>query len=335
MSFVAGLNGAPLFVDGCLTKEAIGTFMDGLLPNKEMDIVVNHLNECAACNQLFTLISSNAMGLLEDFANDIPHDANLPLALPSRFGVIRTLGATGRVFEVTDKARHQNVALKILRFENQSHKTQFESAFYRFKAVSSPNLVRLHEFFSGAHCFFTMELLSGMDIVTYSKQTKSGLSSLFYHLCSGLSSLHHAGIVHRNIKPSNILITDQKRVVLLDFGLAVETESGQGSPSNRYSTLAYMAPEQTLGQPASTASDWYGIGALLYECLTGHVPFDSATGPLIHDKRELDPPPPEVPDTSLQSLKQLSQRLLSKKIATRPRGPEILKLLAPERTIRD
>ena len=322
MSFVVGLSDVPLFVDGCLTKEAIWTFMDCLLTNEEMDIVIDHINRCDSCNQLFTTISTTSIGI-SVMVDDLFHREPL-----SQYRIVRTLDDAGRVFEVTSPSYNEHLVLKILSFEDGEHRSRFTHAFHRFRAISFPNLVRLYDFYEHPpQCSFTMELVNGEDIVTFTKQAKSDLSFLLNQLCMGITRLHRAGIVHRNIKPSNILVTPKKRVVLLDFGMAVETVPKSDSPPDRFSTVAYMAPEQTAGHAASTASDWYGVGVVLYECLTGHVPFDSATGPLIYDKLENDPEPPTITDSALYPLADLCMKLIARAPAERPTGYEVLRFL--------
>jgi hypothetical protein len=152
------------------------------------------------------------------------------------------------------------------------------------------------------------------------------LRAALAQLCRGLQALHGAGKVHRDIKPPNILVTPEERLVLLDFGLASDqvreqTLVGSGTPS-------YMAPEQASPGRVGPAADWYSVGVLLYEALTGRRPFDGPAHEILYRKQRVDPPPvraaaPEVP----ADLEALCMALLRRAPAARPTGAEILRRL--------
>ena len=154
-------------------------------------------------------------------------------------------------------------------------------------------------------------------------------------LAQAIAALHEAGKLHRDIKPSNILVTPDSRVVVLDFGLVsdgvlVEAESRavQTVGGHAFGTPAYMSPEQAAGEAVTTASDWYSLGAVLYESLTGQLPFDGTVLEILRRKDEEEPPPPSavvsgVPD----DLDQLCQALLRRSPYERPSGADILRHL--------
>jgi len=156
------------------------------------------------------------------------------------------------------------------------------------------------------------------------------LRSVTAQLVRGLMALHDAGHVHRDVKPSNVMIDDSGRVVLLDFGVAAEmTDTAQAA-----GTPAYMSPEQAQGERPSPSADFYAVGVMLYEALTGHLPH-SYDDP-VSDKLCRDPGPPSElsPDVPVD-LDRLCMALLARDPALRPEGPAILDLLCgdSERTL--
>lgn len=263
-------------------------------------------------------------------------------------------GTSGDVYRVHDRKLGTMVALKTLHKSDPVAIHRFKKEFRSLADVNHPNLVQLYELESADadRWFFTMELVDGFDFIEYTRPdsdpqaTKrltndprvSGeerLRAALRQLSEGLVALHNAGMLHRDIKPSNIRVTVEGRVVLLDFGLVKELYSGalyetiDGTEVS--GTPAYMAPEQAAGLQVTPASDWYSVGAILYEALTGRIPFAGGFIKILTDKQKMDPPAPQeiapgIPD----DLAELSMELQSREMDKRPNGEQVLGRLGGE-----
>ncbi len=143
---------------------------------------------------------------------------------------------------------------------------------------------------------------------------------------AGIRALHKAGKLHRDIKSSNVLVTRTGRVVLLDFGLVTELDLPRSDQSLAMAgTPAYMSPEQGAGLPVTEASDWYSLGVMLYEGLTGRSPFEGRPSEMMREKQRREPPPPhEVAAGIPDDLDRLCVGLLRRDPSRRPTGHEIL-----------
>src|SRR5262249_1058794 len=131
-------------------------------------------------------------------------------------------------------------------------------------------------------------------------------------LAEGLCALHVAGKLHRDIKPSNILVTPERRVVILDFGLVTEFVGPDASQSgDLVGTPTHMSPEQGAGLTISPASDWYSVGVILYEALTGQLPFSGNFFELIMKRQNYDAKAPaEIVNNLPEDLNRLCADLL-------------------------
>jgi len=148
-------------------------------------------------------------------------------------------------------------------------------------------------------------------------------------LSEGLHALHETGKLHRDIKPSNVLVTKEGRVVILDFGLVAEVAGGRFNDSFTLAgTPDYMSPEQGAQLPISRASDWYSVGVILYQALTGRLPFSGKFFEVMMNKQNFDPPAPaELVKNIPPDLNELCIRLLRREPEQRPSGRDILAAL--------
>ena len=164
------------------------------------------------------------------------------------------------------------------------------------------------------------------------------LRAALIQLGRGLQVLHATGRVHRDIKPANVLVQEDGRVVLLDFGLVTQSDPGQNSEGQYYpvGTARYMAPEQAASLRVGPEADWYSVGVLLFEALTGTVPFSGTYSQVLlakHDGSAAEPVSlnPAVP----VDLNQLCVALLQHDPARRPRAEEVLQLLTRRRRMQE
>jgi len=286
----------------------------------------------------------------------------------SRFEIVRSLGAggMGEVYEAIDRERDQHVALKTLRAMGADSLLRFKNEFREFQNLQHPNLITVGELYSEeGEWFFTMELLDGVDFLDYVRPSSASarrsssdrspsqstepmgqprgirpssqdgtfnearLRPALQQLAQGLLALHDAGKVHRDIKPSNILVTPHGRVVLLDFGLATEVQHRQHkSEVDIVGTVEYMAPEQAAGRQVGPPADWYAVGVLLFEALTGMVPISGSTIEVLMNKQRLEAPSPRglyphVPE----DLDRLCLELLRFNPSERPTAAQVLERL--------
>ena len=247
-------------------------------------------------------------------------------------------GAYGVVYKALDRATGENLALKELRRVDPTSLARFKLEFRTVQEVHHPNLVRLDQLFEeDGTWLIAMELVPGDDLLAhvYSEEDARGfaepqLRAAFRQLADGLSALHAAGLLHRDLKPTNVRVTPAGRVVLLDFGLTAAFDDEQHSSLvDALGTIAYMAPEQTLGHKLGPASDWYAFGVCLYEALTGCRPFDAhSVEALLQAKRKNVPDPPSKLSPGVPAdLDQLCVRLLAVDPELRPSSSEVRRAL--------
>jgi len=246
-----------------------------------------------------------------------------------RFRVISRLGAggMGEVFRADDLRLGQPVALKFLSPElaaNQRALTLFESEVRLSREVTHPNVCRVHDIgeAQGRH-FLSMEFIDGEDLASLLKRIGRlpGEKALDVarQLCAGLGAAHERGVLHRDLKPANIMLDGRGRVRITDFGLALL--AGETSQSGEISgTPHYLAPELFSSRTATTRSDLYALGLVLYEIFTGKRAFEGKTLEDLRTKHERTfPPSPStlVPDLDPR-IEQTIESCIRKDPSQRP-----------------
>jgi eukaryotic-like serine/threonine-protein kinase len=238
----------------------------------------------------------------------------------SRFRVLKQLGVggVGVVYVVRDLQQGRDVALKSWVGIQAASLDYLKLDFPALADLHHLNLVSLYELFvEGDRAYFTMEYVRGQTFLQYVRPSaginQQRLSNGLSQLATGLTVLHKAGKVHGAIKPSNVLVTPEERVVLLDFGLATETETSETGTSIDVDekTSGYLSPEQALGMPSTAASDWYSVGVMLYQALTGRLPFRGSRTELIAERQHEGPTPVDVDASVPADLSKLCMSLLA------------------------
>lgn len=170
--------------------------------------------------------------------------------------------------------------------------------------------------------------LAAEDTAPVSPANITLLREAMRQLVEGVMALHEEGKLHRDVKPSNLMVREGGHLLLLDFGLVSEMGSAGVDTRDISGTIAYMAPEQARGKALTEAADWYAAGVTLYEALTGCVPFQGAVAAVLDAKRRMAPRPPHRVVAGVpEDLEALCLQLLHSSPAERPSGREILSLL--------
>ena len=286
--------------------------------------------------------------------------ATIPPLGAGRFEVRGTLGAggAGTVYRVYDQVLQREVALKLLRTASGRDLFRFKREFRAIADIVHPNLIALHELHADdGSWYFTMDLVEGVSFIDWVRPSRTGsegttrtraeiqssppsearLRGALVQLVDALLAVHRAGKLHRDLKPSNVLVTKQGRLALLDFGLVASV--AEDNPDKlAVGTPVYMSPEQASDRALTEASDWYGVGAMLYEALTGRRPFEGPPEAVMTRKQtELPIDPAHVVARVPAKLARLCMQMLAPSAAARPGGPAILDQLGatPSRRTRE
>ncbi len=205
-------------------------------------------------------------------------------------------GGVGRVFAAVDKTDNRKVALKVLRPELAKDPAQAER-FVRearlLMELSHRHLVKGHRVAKeGDTIFFAMERVPGQclqDVLAGGRLEEEQALRIVVEVASALDVLHRAGYVHRDVKPGNVLWSEERGAVLIDLGFAVAADTADGASTTTAGTVHYIAPEQARGSgQLDVRADIYALGATLYHLTTGSLPFEGRTSEEVLAKQVLE-----------------------------------------------
>jgi len=263
-----------------------------------------------------------------------------------RYQIIEELGkgGMGKVYRAVDKKLNEEVALKLIKPEIASDKKtigRFSNELKLARKISHRNVSRMYELMEeeGMH-FITMEYVPGEDLKSFIRRAGplSAGKTIFIakQVCEGLVEAHRLGVVHRDLKPQNIMIDKQGNAHIMDFGIAHSLEvKGLTEAGMLIGTPDYMSPEQAQAEEIDNRSDIYSLGVVLYEMVTGRVPFEGKTAISIAMKHKTEIPiaPRELNSQISEEINAIILRCLEKDKENRFRTVE--ELLAELRAVEE
>jgi eukaryotic-like serine/threonine-protein kinase len=219
--------------------------------------------------------------------------------LAGRYEIVQLLGegGMGAVYKARDRELDRPVALKLIRAEmasNPSILARFKQELLLSRQVTHKNVIRIYDLGDADGVkFISMEFVQGQDLRALTQQKKKfspeEAVEIIRQVCQALEAAHGVGVIHRDLKPQNIMREDTGRILVMDFGLARTIEGdGMTQVGALVGTMEYMSPEQALGKNLDQRSDIFTLGLILYEMLTGKMPFraESALASLIKRTQE-------------------------------------------------
>jgi serine/threonine protein kinase len=255
----------------------------------------------------------------------------------ARYQIIEEIGkgGMGRVYKVLDKETNEKIALKLIKPEIASDKKtieRFRNELTTARKIVQKNVCRMYDLNKEKDNYYiTMEYVSGGDLKRFIRRAAplntARTISIAKQICEGLEVAHSLGIVHRDLKPSNIMIDDNGNARIMDFGIA-RTVKGKGITGSgiMIGTPEYMSPEQADVKDVDQRSDIYSLGVILYEMVTGRVPFDGETplGVAMKHKSETPKEPRELNPQIPEDLNRLILRCMEKEKEKRYQSAEEL-----------
>ena len=244
--------------------------------------------------------------------------------LGNRYRLIHQVGKGGMalVYEAYDQMLERPVAIKLLKksfSEIQGFRDRFKQEAKSAANLTHPNIVTVHDFGDDPHgVFIVMEFMVGKDLKFRIREKGTFAASegipLMIQACNALGYAHRSGIIHCDVKPQNMIVSDDHRLKITDFGIARALSSIDENNKSEvvWGSPQYLSPEQAMGEQPSTASDVYSMGVVMYEMFTGKLPFNARSTEELIELHQTEPPvpprqlnpdcPPELEQVILKSL---------------------------------
>jgi serine/threonine-protein kinase len=236
-------------------------------------------------------------------------------------------GGMGEVWRATDTSLGRPVAVKVLKSEyadDPQFRSRFETEARHAASLVHPGVASVYDFGEAASSdgsgvprpFLVMELVDGQPLSALLRGGRpldpEVVRDLMAQTADALGAAHRAGIVHRDVKPANLLVTPDRRIKITDFGIARASDGlGLTGTGQVMGTPQYLSPEQARGGTATPASDVYSLGVVAFECLVGHRPFD-ADSPVATALAHLNDPVPDLPPSVPADLAAVVRRAMAK-----------------------
>jgi len=245
--------------------------------------------------------------------------------LGGRYEILQLLGegGMGAVYKAMDRELDRPVALKLIRpqmAENPAMLARFKQELLLSQQITHKNVVRIYDLGDADGVkFISMEFVEGKDLRTLIQENKKfppeEAVAITQQVCRALEAVHGVGVIHRDLKPQNIMQDKSGRILVMDFGLARTLEGdGMTQTGALVGTMEYMSPEQALAEDLDHRSDLFTVGLILYELLTGNTPFkaDSALASLIKRTRERAVPVSSFDQTIPRQLSNFVSKCLER-----------------------
>ena len=304
-------------------------------------VAEHHMNECIRVMKVRSLGRAGASAELRPSVT-----LRAGVTIDERYHLVELLGRGGMgvVWKAHDVRLRRLVALKVASLSSEGERERFIREARICSRIRHRNIVEIFDVgvLEDGTRYYTMELVEGRDLGTVLREEQVGISvavSILRQVAAALARVHHAGVVHRDVKPANIMINESPLrstggalCKLVDFGLAADAHATDEEPSELdaahvtrsgqfMGTPLYMSPEQTRGESLDPRSDIYGFGCLAYELLTGSPPFRADDLPsLMHQHLHATPRPPSETMTAQASheTREALDALIGRCLAKRP-----------------
>jgi serine/threonine protein kinase/lipopolysaccharide biosynthesis regulator YciM len=243
--------------------------------------------------------------------------------LGTRYEIVHLLGqgGMGAVYKARDRELDRMIALKVIRPEMAAHPEilrRFKQELILARKITHRNVIRIFDLGEADGIkFITMEYIEGWDLGSLmaekGKLSFEETARIVEQVCLALEAAHAEGVVHRDLKPQNIMLDKQGKTAVMDFGIARSVESGGMTQTGMLiGTPDYMSPEQVMGEHVDARSDLFTLGVILYELLTGSIPYkaDTTQAAMFKRTREVPRPPAEADPTVPRFLSDVAVKCL-------------------------